>query len=176
MRHDKYVKMRYDKSRYGEQWSEAQEEKPVKKSTMVFRFITPEVCVVTGLEEMVENREVCHDFKFKITVAELAINYKLLEAFRMISIYAESFQKQTRMGNPLIAACFGYTEPPTTKEYAIRFFMSYLGAFYPERPELKEDTVLSIMVTDKATQIKASEVLWPGYYTRGKVNTASFGV
>ncbi len=118
---------------------------------MTFRLVTPRFCIVTD-HEMVDNLVIGNDFKFNIKVADLAINTKMLNALNLVSLYADSYENNNRLGNPLIGAVFGYTEPPSTKEYAIRFFVTYLGAFINNEIELDQNDTLSIMVQDENIQ------------------------
>ena len=100
---------------------------------MIYRFISKKLTIVTGLK-MENNLIKGNDFRFNIALNELAVNCELLRAFAFISSYAN-------------------------KDDAVKFFISYLGAFLEPNLRLKENDILAIMVKDEKIQDSLIKIL-----------------
>lgn len=125
--------------------------KQALENEMILRLVSRRITIATGLNTK-DNLKKGNDFKFNIKLEDLAVNPILLNALNLISMYAESYVNQSRVGNPMIALSFGKSDSPSTKEKAIEFFKYYLGEFTQKKPELKEDDLLTIMVSDSEIQ------------------------
>ena len=112
---------------------------------MINRYISNEFCIFTNDEQMQNDLKRSIDFQFKIKLSELAIRPKLLMAFGFVSMYAESYARQSQ---------FELGVSPASKDKAVGFFVGYLSDFLGKEPKLKRDDILSVIIPNAKIQDK----------------------